>query len=78
MRNAGLSIESLVEYLTLFQIGNETVLARKEIIANQISELKGNAEALNGAIERLEFKLENYDEHMLVTENSLRSFNENK
>ena len=78
MRNAGLSIESLVEYLTLFQIGNETVPARKEIIANQISELKEKAEALNGAIDRLEFKLENYDEHKLVTENSLRSFNENK
>ena len=40
--------------------------------------LKEKAEALNGAIDRLEFKLENYDEHMLVTENSLRSFNENK
>ncbi|MGY3778747.1 MerR family transcriptional regulator [Isobaculum melis] len=77
MRNAGLSIESLVEYLTLFQVGNETVPARKEIIANQISQLKENATALNTAIERLEFKLANYDEHMIPFENTLRDFNMN-
>lgn len=78
MRNAGLSIESLVEYLTLFQEGNETVPARKEIIADQIAELKGKASELNTAIERLEFKLDNYDEHMIPTENALRDFNQNR
>ncbi|MBO0468316.1 transcriptional regulator [Enterococcus plantarum] len=78
MRNAGLSIESLVEYLTLFQVGNETVPARKEIIADQIGELKEKASELNTAIERLEFKLANYDEHMIPAENALRDFNMNK
>ncbi|MBO0439452.1 MerR family transcriptional regulator [Candidatus Enterococcus ikei] len=78
MRNAGLSIESLVEYLTLFQVGNETVPARKEIIADQIAELKVKASELNVAIERLEFKLANYDEHMIPAENALRDFNLNR
>lgn len=78
MRNAGLSIESLVEYLTLFQVGNETVPARKEIIADQISELKEKAAELNTAIERLEFKLANYDEHMIPAEKALRDFNMNR
>lgn len=78
MRNAGLSIESLVEYLTLFQVGNETVPARKEIIADQIAELKEKASELNTAIERLEFKLANYDEHMIPVENTLRDFNMNR
>lgn len=78
MRNAGLSIESLVEYLTLFQVGNETVPARKEIIADQIAELKEKASELNTAIERLEFKLANYDEHMIPAENALRDFNMNR
>ncbi|MBO0422939.1 MerR family transcriptional regulator [Enterococcus plantarum] len=78
MRNAGLSIESLVEYLTLFQVGNETVPARKEIIADQIGELKEKASELNTAIERLEFKLANYDEHMIPAENALRDFNMNR
>lgn len=78
MRNAGLSIESLVEYLTLFQVGNETVPARKEIIADQIKELKKKASELNTAIERLEFKFDNYEEHMIPAENALRDFNQNK
>ncbi|WP_207694903.1 hypothetical protein DOK67_0002806 [Enterococcus sp. DIV0212c] len=78
MRKAGLSIESLVEYLTLFQVGNETVPARKEIIADQIAELKEKASELNTAIERLEFKLANYDEHMIPAENALRDFNLNR
>lgn len=78
MRNAGLSIESLVEYLSLFQVGNETVPARKEIIADQITELKEKASDLNTAIERLEFKLANYDEHMIPAENALREFKRNR
>ncbi|MEI5995437.1 MerR family transcriptional regulator [Candidatus Enterococcus mansonii] len=78
MRKAGLSIESLVDYLTLFQAGSETVPARKEIIADQIKELKEKALELNTAIERLEFKLVNYDEHMIPVENTLRDFNQNR
>ncbi|EOL44211.1 MerR family transcriptional regulator [Enterococcus caccae] len=78
MRNAGLSIESLVEYLTLFQVGEETVPARKEIIADQIIELKEKATELNTVIERLEFKLANYDNHMIPAENALRDFNKNR
>lgn len=78
MRNAGLSTESLAEYLSLFQEGNETVPIRKEIIGNQIKTLKERAFDLNVAIERLEFKLANYDQHMLPIENALRDFNVNR
>ncbi|OTN90581.1 MULTISPECIES: MerR family transcriptional regulator [Enterococcus] len=78
MRNAGLSIESMVNYINLFQVGDETVPVRKEIIAAQIKMLKEKASELNTAIDRLEFKLANYDEHMIPAENSLRAFNLNK
>lgn len=78
MRNAGLSIESMVNYINLFQVGDETVPVRKEIIAAQIKMLKEKASELNAAIDRLEFKLANYDEHMIPAENSLRAFNLNK
>lgn len=74
MRNAGLSIESLVEYLTLFRMGVDTVPTRKEIIADQIFELKKKATELNNAIDRLEFKLEHYDDHMVPAESLLRNF----
>lgn len=74
MRNAGLSIESLTDYLQLFQKGNQTIPARKEVIANQITLLQQKASDLNQAIERLEFKLENYENHMVPTESMLRAF----
>ena len=35
MRNAGLSIESLIEYTTLFDQGKDTVVARKEILIEE-------------------------------------------
>lgn len=78
MRTAGLSIESLAEYLSLFQVGNETIPERKELLADQISALKEKADGLNAAIERLEFKLNNYEEHMVPAENRLKAFDRNE
>lgn len=74
MRKAGLSIESLVEYLNLFRMGADTILTRKGILADQILELKKKATELNDVIERLEFKLEHYDDHMVPAESLLRNF----
>jgi len=39
MRGAGLSIEVLVEYVTMFQQGNSTIKARKELLVEQRSRL---------------------------------------
>ena len=33
MRNAGISIEKLIEYLSLFREGNSTVSVRKELLS---------------------------------------------
>ena len=35
MRNAGLPIEVLIEYVSLFQQGDETIEARKELLIEQ-------------------------------------------
>ena len=35
MRSAGLPIEVLIEYVVLFQQGNETIDARKELLKEQ-------------------------------------------
>lgn len=35
MRNAGLSIEILIEYVTLFQQGNDTIASRKQLLFEQ-------------------------------------------
>jgi len=42
MRGAGLSIEVLVEYATMFQQGNSTMKARKELLIEQRSRLDEN------------------------------------
>jgi MerR family transcriptional regulator, aldehyde-responsive regulator len=42
MRGAGLSIEVLVEYVTMFQQGNSTIKARKELLKEQRSQLAEN------------------------------------
>jgi hypothetical protein len=39
MRSAGLSVEILIEYVTLFEQGDETSEARKELLIEQRKEL---------------------------------------
>jgi len=39
MRGAGLSIEILIEYVTMFQKGNPTIKARKKLLIEQRSQL---------------------------------------
>ena len=41
MRGAGLSIEVLTEYVQLFQQGNSTIKARKQLLVEQRSQLIG-------------------------------------
>ncbi|WP_088815520.1 MULTISPECIES: MerR family transcriptional regulator [Listeria] len=77
MRRAGLSIESLVEYLLLFRQGDSTVDARIALIQEQKEKLEAKAAELQEAISRLQFKLENYG-HVRAAENKLRSFEVNR
>lgn len=74
MRNAGLSIEALIEYLTLFKMGEATHEARVELLKEQREELEGKLQLIQEAIERLEFKIDNYGRHMVPTESFLRKF----
>lgn len=74
MRNAGLSIEALIEYLSLFQEGDNTVLARLELLKEQEMILKERVGMMQSALDRLAFKIENYDSHMVPTEKKLKKF----
>lgn len=46
MRNAGLLIESLIEYQKLFQAGDETIPARLELLQSQMEILKKQKEQM--------------------------------
>ena len=65
MRNAGMEIEILLEYVNLFRQGKPTVQARKKLLEEQREKLKEKQESINATIERLDYKLELYDEIIL-------------
>lgn len=72
MRKAGLSIESLTAYVTMFREGDHTIEARKEILHDQIDDLADRIAVLQETKDRLEFKIANYDTHLKPYETSLR------
>jgi DNA-binding transcriptional MerR regulator len=73
MRNAGLSIESLIDYTTLFQKGNSTHNARKQILIEQRDELINRIEDMQTALDRLNNKIDWYDENIKdYEENNLK------
>ncbi|MCI8425284.1 MAG: MerR family transcriptional regulator [Adlercreutzia sp.] len=73
MRDAGMSIESLVEYMELLEVGDETTAQRKELLMSQSDAIRGRIADLERALTRLEYKIEHYDEVMAATERGLRA-----
>ena len=72
MRDAGMSIESLVEYMELIEQGDETRAARKELLARQSIAIRERIADLERALERLEYKIDHYDDIMADSERALR------
>lgn len=74
MRNAGLSIEALIDYLTLFRAGEKTAPARVELLREQRENLATRIETMQEALDRLDYKITNYDTHMAQSEGELKDF----
>jgi DNA-binding transcriptional MerR regulator len=72
MRSAGLPIESLIEYVSLFQQGDETVDARKELLVEQRNELLTRMEDMKKTLERLSNKIARYEQTVVKKEKSLK------
>ncbi|MGI6109777.1 MAG: MerR family transcriptional regulator [Eubacteriaceae bacterium] len=68
MRGAGISVEALTEYVMLFQKGLDTVPARKQLLIEQRQMLADKLEEIQATIERLDKKLDHYEEHMIAYE----------
>lgn len=62
MHNAGLSIESLIEYTALFAKGKETAPARKEILIEEQKKLQQRYDELGSTLAQLKKKIAHYDE----------------
>ena len=73
MRNAGLSIEILIEYVTLCQQGNDTIASRKQLLFEQRKQIVEKIEELQSTLNYLDKKIDGYDELMLKCEDELKN-----
>jgi DNA-binding transcriptional MerR regulator len=71
MRNAGLSIEVLIEYMGLAQQGNQTIGARKEILKEQREQLFARMKEMQKTLDLLEYKINVYEKLVLGGEKEM-------
>ena len=71
MRSAGLQIEALIEYVTLFQQGDSTKETRKQILIEQRKQLTEKMEEMQKTLDRLNYKIERYDQSVVKAEENL-------
>ena len=64
MRRAGLPVESMIEYVHLYQEGDETIPARWQLLCDQKQELLKQREKIDDMLKRLEYKIGRYEEAM--------------
>ena len=74
MRKAGVQIEALVEYVELFQQGDATIDARKEILIEQRERLTAKMNEMQASLDRLNQKINGY-EKVLAAERQLLNRN---
>lgn len=72
MRGAGVSIEALIEYMDLFEEGDETIAARKALLEEQRDIVQGRIAEMQAGLDRLNYKIDNYEQVMLASERELR------
>ena len=71
MRDAGLPIEVLIKYLALFQKGDATIEARKALLTEQRDKLIARIAEMQETLERLNYKIESYEQTVVSAENGL-------
>lgn len=64
MRSAGLPIEVMIEYVKLYKEGDNTILARLELLQEQMNALKEQKAQIESTVERLAYKISKYEEAM--------------
>ena len=78
MRSAGVQIEALIEYVSLFYQGDETLDARKEILIEQRNQLIEKRDQIQQSIARLDQKIEKYEKGLMKAEKRLEQLRKEK
>ncbi|UNT97063.1 MerR family transcriptional regulator [Allobaculum mucilyticum] len=61
MRAAGLPVESMIEYVSLFLQGDETIPARLDLLNEQLEQLRTQKKQIEETMDRLLYKIERYE-----------------
>lgn len=72
MRKSGVQIEALIEYVALFQQGDSTVDARKNLLIEQRNQLADRMEDIQMSMERLDVKIDRYEKGLMTIEKQLK------
>lgn len=71
MRSAGLTIEALIEYTSLFMEGDHTLEDRKKILIDERTKLAAKQREIEETIRRLDRKIDDYDGKLSACEAEL-------
>ncbi|MFC6206811.1 MerR family transcriptional regulator [Levilactobacillus tongjiangensis] len=64
MREAGVSIEYLIEYITLFKQGDATLQARKDLLCEQLEVIAQRLQEIQHTYDLIKNKTEHYEERV--------------
>ncbi|MBO4235004.1 MAG: MerR family transcriptional regulator [Firmicutes bacterium] len=62
MRSAGVPVEMLIEYVKLFQEGDGTFQARRDLLAEVRVEIQRQLDKYQDTMDRINYKISRYDE----------------
>ena len=61
MRDAGVPVEMLIEYVRLFQLGDETIAARANLLKEARARILEAKKKYDTALEKLDYKIGRYE-----------------
>ena len=62
MRSAGVPVEMLIEYVKLFQEGDSTITARRNLLIEARVKVQKNLDKYQATLDRLNYKIARYEE----------------
>ena len=64
MRSAGVPVEMLIEYVKLFQEGEGTIKARRDLLMEAKAEVQERLDKYQSTMDKLNYKISRYEEAM--------------
>ena len=61
LRSAGVPVKSIAEYVKLYQAGDETFAARRDLLSHVLADLTEQRSQLDAAIQKLTYKVSRYE-----------------